>query len=431
MEPDGLVVVRAGGGRGSAARQPRQTELIRGPHGVVLATAVAAPMERIPWRRACSVVSGALVQHVLTDGFRMAEIARGSVEDESDRRVEFAAELRRLRERAGSPSFRKMAMRSGAISHTTLHEAAIGARFPSWATTREFVGVLGGDETEWRTRWEHARTEPDAPEPPHADSTSSAEPTPNPACEPDPVAQANPADRPNPAERPNPVAQPDTADRHNAVAQPDTDPVPAAEHPRSPADSTPPPSPASAPTVVAAVPEPRRKPLAIVVGALAVLLVAAIPIGFALVGNRHPATLPSATQPDPPTVAGPQNPAVAPRIPGDGSKFVADVTIPDGTTIRPGAHFTKVWEIANTGTVPWHGRFLRREGTPADNQGCGTPDQVPIADTEPGAHVLISVPVVAPAESGSCWVGWKMVDADGNYLFLGSRPVYFLVNVRP
>ena len=56
---------------------------------------------------------------------------------------EFAAALRELRRTAGDPSFREMAGRSRAISHTTLHEAAQGNRLPSWATTVEFVRACG------------------------------------------------------------------------------------------------------------------------------------------------------------------------------------------------------------------------------------------------------------------------------------------------
>ena len=41
----------------------------------------------------------------------------------------FAEQLRTLRTSVGDPSFRKMAGRSGRISHTTLHEAAAGTRF--------------------------------------------------------------------------------------------------------------------------------------------------------------------------------------------------------------------------------------------------------------------------------------------------------------
>ncbi|MFC7616415.1 NBR1-Ig-like domain-containing protein [Actinokineospora soli] len=65
----------------------------------------------------------------------------------------FASGLRELREAAGTPSFRRMAGVSGVISHTTLHEAAGGSRFPSWETTREFVKACGGDEREWRAKW--------------------------------------------------------------------------------------------------------------------------------------------------------------------------------------------------------------------------------------------------------------------------------------
>ncbi|WP_412539019.1 NBR1-Ig-like domain-containing protein [Longispora sp. K20-0274] len=72
--------------------------------------------------------------------------------------VRWARMLRELRSAAGNPSFRAMAGRSGRISHTTLYEAASGSRFPSWETTREFVRVCGGDEPEWRARWERARS---------------------------------------------------------------------------------------------------------------------------------------------------------------------------------------------------------------------------------------------------------------------------------
>src|SRR5690349_4300848 len=69
----------------------------------------------------------------------------------------FAEQLRTLRTDVGNPSFRKMAGRSGRISHTTLHEAAAGTRFPSWETTREFVRACEADEAQWRCRWEDAQ----------------------------------------------------------------------------------------------------------------------------------------------------------------------------------------------------------------------------------------------------------------------------------
>ncbi|WP_370940354.1 NBR1-Ig-like domain-containing protein [Amycolatopsis sp. cg13] len=71
-----------------------------------------------------------------------------------------SAELAALRARAGNPSFRKMADRSGQISHTTLHEAVRGTRFPSWDTTREFVRACDADEQQWRRRWEELKGVP-------------------------------------------------------------------------------------------------------------------------------------------------------------------------------------------------------------------------------------------------------------------------------
>ncbi|MDH6577257.1 helix-turn-helix transcriptional regulator [Kitasatospora sp. MAP5-34] len=67
--------------------------------------------------------------------------------------TDFAAALRQLRLEAGKPSFRAMAGATGAISHTTLHEAASGSRLPSWPTTRSYVRACGGHEAEWRRRW--------------------------------------------------------------------------------------------------------------------------------------------------------------------------------------------------------------------------------------------------------------------------------------
>ncbi|NUR91391.1 MAG: hypothetical protein HOY71_45585, partial [Nonomuraea sp.] len=69
---------------------------------------------------------------------------------------DFAAALRELRESVGNPSFREMSGRSGAISHTTLHEATKGNRLPSWETTVEFVKACDADPAAYREHWERA-----------------------------------------------------------------------------------------------------------------------------------------------------------------------------------------------------------------------------------------------------------------------------------
>lgn len=65
----------------------------------------------------------------------------------------FAADLRRLREQAGSPKYLQMARMTGR-SRTALSEAAGGDHLPTWETTEAFVKACGGDMGTWRIKWE-------------------------------------------------------------------------------------------------------------------------------------------------------------------------------------------------------------------------------------------------------------------------------------
>lgn len=97
--------------------------------------------------------------------------------------------------------------------------------------------------------------------------------------------------------------------------------------------------------------------------------------------------------------------------------FVGDVSIPDGTPVRPGEQFEKSWELRNAGTVPWVGRYLSRVGAGEGYNLAGTPPRVPIQDTQPGQNVIISVPVRAPRSAATCIVHWKMTDESGRLYF--------------
>lgn len=37
------------------------------------------------------------------------------------------------------------------------------------------------------------------------------------------------------------------------------------------------------------------------------------------------------------------------------AKFVGDVTVPDGSTFKPGVRFTKMWAMLNSGQAMWEG----------------------------------------------------------------------------
>ncbi|WP_439658175.1 nSTAND1 domain-containing NTPase [Lentzea sp. HUAS TT2] len=76
---------------------------------------------------------------------------------------QFAFDLRKLREKAGSPGYRDL----GKLSHysaSTLADAARGQRLPSLAVTLAFVRACGGDEEVWEERWrEIGEAEPQQP----------------------------------------------------------------------------------------------------------------------------------------------------------------------------------------------------------------------------------------------------------------------------
>ena len=64
----------------------------------------------------------------------------------------FAADLRVLRRKAGSPPYRKLA-RDAHYASTTLADAAGGRRLPTLAVALAYVRACGGDAEQWEARW--------------------------------------------------------------------------------------------------------------------------------------------------------------------------------------------------------------------------------------------------------------------------------------
>ncbi|MEU8421484.1 NBR1-Ig-like domain-containing protein [Micromonospora sp. NPDC048835] len=330
---------------------------------------------------------------------------RAATESTQDRQAaeRFAEQLRTLRASAGDPSFRKMAGRSGRISHTTLHEAAAGTRFPSWETVREFVRACEADEAQWRSRWEAAQrpqtmhgVEGDDVVPVGTDSPSGVGTPSSPAG----MEPGTGADAPQ-THRPVVTGVPAISPEEQGARQ-----APGAPH--------------SDEEVVGA----RRQRLPWLAAAAVVLVVAMVAVLGVIVRGRssqeNPGAVAASTSPSPFSDS---------LIAGDSSKFVADVTIPDGTRVRVNSQFVKVWALKNVGKVAWHNRFLARTNPTADADGCQVPDRVAIGDTPPDEQVMISVKVTAPSRPGKCWVSWKMVDENGQEYFPTRRPVYFMVTV--
>ncbi|MBI4673497.1 MAG: hypothetical protein HY741_17735 [Chloroflexi bacterium] len=94
------------------------------------------------------------------------------------------------------------------------------------------------------------------------------------------------------------------------------------------------------------------------------------------------------------------------------SQFIADVTIPDGAQINPGAGFTKTWRVRNNGTCTWDASY-----TIAFAGGSNLADftQNVIPPTAPGATADISIPMTAPVAGGAYSSYWRLRDARGEF----------------
>lgn len=91
--------------------------------------------------------------------------------------------------------------------------------------------------------------------------------------------------------------------------------------------------------------------------------------------------------------------------------FVSDVTIPDGTEMKPGDSFTKTWEIKNSGTCDWNENF-KITFVGGDLFGSDTTKTRRYIGA--GNVVKISLPMVAPSGSGTVTSSWRMADDNGN-----------------
>ena len=92
--------------------------------------------------------------------------------------------------------------------------------------------------------------------------------------------------------------------------------------------------------------------------------------------------------------------------------FVSDVTIPDNTQVTPGQSFTKTWRVQNSGSCPWaNGYKFSLVGGDAMGAQALTLTQ----SVAPGATFDLSVPMTAPATSGTITGNWRMSDAAGTF----------------
>jgi hypothetical protein len=95
----------------------------------------------------------------------------------------------------------------------------------------------------------------------------------------------------------------------------------------------------------------------------------------------------------------------------DSLAFVADVNVPDDTSMSPGQDFVKTWRVKNTGSCPWgSGYKLVYAGYADDMSGQFQPLTSVV---QPGQEVEVSVQFTAPDAADQYLSAWQMSNPTG------------------
>jgi hypothetical protein len=116
--------------------------------------------------------------------------------------------------------------------------------------------------------------------------------------------------------------------------------------------------------------------------------------------------------------ATPTNTAIPPSS-CDRAQFIADVTVPDGTTMLPGQTFTKTWRLKNVGQCTWTTAYQMFF---VSGSQMGGPNSLLFAkEVLPGQTWDFSVNLTAPTAAGSYRGYWMFKNANGQSFGIGSQ----------
>jgi len=93
-----------------------------------------------------------------------------------------------------------------------------------------------------------------------------------------------------------------------------------------------------------------------------------------------------------------------------GLTFLADLTIPDGTSPKPGERLDKRWRVLNAGACNWDERFTLRLIAGPD---LGASDPIPLFPARSGSEAVVRVIFTAPNDPGSYRSAWQAHDPLG------------------
>ena len=107
------------------------------------------------------------------------------------------------------------------------------------------------------------------------------------------------------------------------------------------------------------------------------------------------------------------------------SQFITDVTVPDGTVMKPGNDFTKTWTLKNTGTCKWDDGYVFAFVSGDKMDGYDVTLKKSSDFVDPGESINLSVDMTAHLAEGTYSGCWKMKDDNG--FFFGTFACYEIV----
>jgi hypothetical protein len=107
------------------------------------------------------------------------------------------------------------------------------------------------------------------------------------------------------------------------------------------------------------------------------------------------------------------------------SAFVSDVTVPDGTVMKPGNDFVKIWAIKNTGTCTWDEGYVLTFISGDKMDGYDLPLKKSSDFVAPGETHNFEINMTAHVAEGTYQGCWKMKDDQG--FFFGTPLCYQIV----
>ncbi len=92
-------------------------------------------------------------------------------------------------------------------------------------------------------------------------------------------------------------------------------------------------------------------------------------------------------------------------------KYLADLTLPDGTLVSPGQALEKQWRVENIGSCDWDARYRLKllDGFPP----LGASGDQALYPARAGTQAILTINFTAPLEAGTYRTAWQAYGPDG------------------